>query len=307
MEKETKIKERLKKKQDTAAGEILRRGTRGLRYQAKREGTKVEIAIKKNDGKVTEEALECFIECTGSSDPMLIEHLLAQAQQGIMASYEDQEKVAKTLSAVTTMLRGIGPKDEVEGMLAVQLTVTHNQALEYLALSMSNRLNPEIAPVAVNTATRLMRTFINLIEALIKYRNRNEANQRIRVDHVHVHQGGQAIVGSTVNTLGGRGVRQEMMNQPHVQDFWKEKAAALPLNFRNAKRCCARTRRGTPCLMPAMRNGRCKLHGGKATGAPRENKNAFKHGFYSKSMLERRRQTRLIIAEAKRILTQFKT
>jgi hypothetical protein len=208
VEKKTKIKDRLKQKKDTVAGEILRRGTRGLRYQAQGKGKKVEVVIKRNEGKVTDEVLECFIECTGSSDPMLIAHLLAQAQEGIMVSYEDQEKVAKTLSAVTTMLRGIGPKDEVEGMLAVQLTVTHHQALEYLALSLSNRLNPELAQVAVNTATRLMRTFINLIEALIKYRNRNEANQRIRVDHVHVHQGGQAIVGSTVNHAGGEGVKR---------------------------------------------------------------------------------------------------
>ncbi len=33
------------------------------------------------------------------------------------------------------------------------------------------------------------------------------------------------------------------------------------------QRCGARTRKGTPCQAPAMPNGRCKLHGGKSTGA----------------------------------------
>jgi hypothetical protein len=34
-----------------------------------------------------------------------------------------------------------------------------------------------------------------------------------------------------------------------------------------APRCGARTRRtGCPCRAPAMRNGRCRLHGGKSTG-----------------------------------------
>lgn len=33
------------------------------------------------------------------------------------------------------------------------------------------------------------------------------------------------------------------------------------------EKCEARTRRGTPCQAPAGPNGRCKLHGGKSTGA----------------------------------------
>lgn len=35
---------------------------------------------------------------------------------------------------------------------------------------------------------------------------------------------------------------------------------------RACRRCGARTRRGTRCQAPAMRNGRCRLHGGKSTG-----------------------------------------
>ncbi|MGE0416365.1 MAG: HGGxSTG domain-containing protein [Acetobacteraceae bacterium] len=35
-------------------------------------------------------------------------------------------------------------------------------------------------------------------------------------------------------------------------------------------RCGARTRAGTPCRQPAMRNGRCRLHGGLSTGARTE-------------------------------------
>ena len=30
-----------------------------------------------------------------------------------------------------------------------------------------------------------------------------------------------------------------------------------------------------------MANGRCRMHGGKATGAPKGNRNAWKHGKYS--------------------------
>ena len=33
-----------------------------------------------------------------------------------------------------------------------------------------------------------------------------------------------------------------------------------------AVRCGARTRVGTSCCQPAMRNGRCRMHGGLSTG-----------------------------------------
>ena len=38
-------------------------------------------------------------------------------------------------------------------------------------------------------------------------------------------------------------------------------------DFLSAPRCGAHTRAGTACRQPAMTNGRCRLHGGKSTGA----------------------------------------
>src|SRR5699024_7930616 len=60
-----------------------------------------------------------------------------------------------------------------------------------------------------------------------------------------------------------------MQNKPHVRN-----------------RCGAKTRAGTPCKNGAMANGRCRLHGGKSTGAPPEkmkkNSNARTHGLFAK-------------------------
>jgi hypothetical protein len=47
--------------------------------------------------------------------------------------------------------------------------------------------------------------------------------------------------------------------------------------------CGAKTRRGTACQQPAMRNGRCRLHGGKTPrglASPH-----LKHGRYSQDWL----------------------
>lgn len=50
-------------------------------------------------------------------------------------------------------------------------------------------------------------------------------------------------------------------------------------------RCGARTRAGGSCRSPAVKGKwRCRMHGGaKGSGAPQGNRNAFKHGTYTKA------------------------
>ena len=66
-------------------------------------------------------------------------------------------------------------------------------------------------------------------------------------------------------------------------------------------RCGAKNRAGTPCQQKAgwgtvhVGTGRCKLHGGASTGAPKGNKNALKHGRYTKEAKEERRQIRELL------------
>ncbi|MGB0555140.1 MAG: HGGxSTG domain-containing protein [Alphaproteobacteria bacterium] len=47
-----------------------------------------------------------------------------------------------------------------------------------------------------------------------------------------------------------------------------------------ALRCGARTRKGIPCCIPALRGGRrCRMHGGSASGPSTANRNVWKHGY----------------------------
>ncbi len=54
-----------------------------------------------------------------------------------------------------------------------------------------------------------------------------------------------------------------------------------PMQLAKAPRCGAKTRAGSPCQAPAMPNGRCRMHGGPNPGAPKGNRNAWKHGLRS--------------------------
>ena len=52
------------------------------------------------------------------------------------------------------------------------------------------------------------------------------------------------------------------------------------------KHCGAKTRNGGSCKAPAMKNGRCRVHGGASKGpkTPNTKNNAVKHGFYSDAL-----------------------
>lgn len=54
----------------------------------------------------------------------------------------------------------------------------------------------------------------------------------------------------------------------------------MPL--RRTTPCGARTRAGKPCQQPAMANGRCKMHGGRAPTGPANGN--YKHGRYSQHL-----------------------
>ena len=48
------------------------------------------------------------------------------------------------------------------------------------------------------------------------------------------------------------------------------------------------------------------MHGGaKGSGAPRGNKNALKHGVYTREALERRAQLRDLLREARKVLKEL--
>ena len=72
----------------------------------------------------------------------------------------------------------------------------------------------------------------------------------------------------------------------------------------SSQRCGARTRSGKPCASPAVSGKkRCRMHGGAyGSGAPRGNKNALKHGLYTREAIAQRRQLRQLIRQSRNTL-----
>ena len=97
------------------------------------------------------------------------------------------------VNASLAFIEGAKPRDEIECALVIQMACTHSAAMAVL-----NRLggaagDRTVAAMA-SAAARLLRAYATQVEAL--RRLRNGGSQTLRVEHVHVNEGGQALIGN---------------------------------------------------------------------------------------------------------------
>jgi hypothetical protein len=98
------------------------------------------------------------------------------------------------VNAALAMIEAAAPKDEIEGALAVQMACTHTAAMAVLA-RFGGGGGSEGRVVALGSAVaRLLRAYSTQVEVL--RRLRHGGNQYVRVEHVHVNDGGQAVIGN---------------------------------------------------------------------------------------------------------------
>src|SRR5262245_13916185 len=89
-----------------------------------------------------------------------------------------------------------------EGMMAAQLIAAHNAAMECYRRAMIGEQSFEGRRENLSQANKLSRTYAALLDTLNRHRGKGQ--QKVTVEHVHVHEGGQAIVGN-VESRGGEG------------------------------------------------------------------------------------------------------
>src|SRR5262245_10434442 len=126
--------------------------------------------------------------------------LANQAINSLWRGHSDEATRDKQCQATLAALIGIAPKDELEGMMAAQLVAAHNAAMECYRRAMISEQTFEGRRECLSQANKLGRTYAVLLDALNRHRGKGQ--QKVTVEHVHVHAGGQAVVG-TVETPGG--------------------------------------------------------------------------------------------------------
>jgi hypothetical protein len=97
------------------------------------------------------------------------------------------------VNASLAFIEGAKPRDEVECALVVQMACTHSVTMAVLAaLGGAHGPTRRITAMA-SAAARLVRAYATQVEA--HRRLKSGASQLVRVEHVHVNEGGQAVIG----------------------------------------------------------------------------------------------------------------
>ena len=128
---------------------------------------------------------------TGSDDADFSTILIHQV---VAAQSPDYSVSDEQLNALLAAMAGMKPQDEIEGMLCGQLIATHQAVMECYRRAAISTQSFEGWRESLNQANKLCRTYAALVETLDRHRGKGQ--QRITVEHVNVHAGGQAIVGA---------------------------------------------------------------------------------------------------------------
>jgi|SRR5215211_638052 len=127
-----------------------------------------------------------------------------QTVQTAWLKFSDAEDIKRIRHAIVDALIGIAPRDEFEGMVAAQLVACHNASMECYRRAMLGEQSFEGRRENLSQANKLSRTYATLLECLNRHRSKGQ--QKVTVEHVHVHEGGQAVVGVVDNQ--GRSQRE---------------------------------------------------------------------------------------------------
>jgi hypothetical protein len=154
-----------------------------------------------------------LLKAVGSTDSDFLHGLTNQlVNAGSHGSAADEDGINFMLAVV----KGIEPRDQVEAMLAAQMAAVHMASMTF-ARRLAHVDNLPQQDSASNAFNKLARTFAAQAEALKRYRSGGE--QKMTVQHVHVAEGGQAIVGNVNAPTEGVGAREKSEVQPHALGY----------------------------------------------------------------------------------------
>ena len=213
--------------------------------------------------------------------------LANQTIKTLWLKHSDAENSRQQRHATVDALIGISPKDELEGMIAAQLVACHNASMECYRRAMLGDQTFEGRKENLNSGEQALADLRDAAgspqsasgQGPAEGHGRARPCPRRRPSHRRQCRG------------PGGWVRIEIKGST---------PCTLPMH--RAPRCGAQTRRGSPCQSPAMPNGRCRMHGGTSPGAPKGNRNAWKHGHYSAEAIARRRSLAALIRTALQLI-----
>jgi hypothetical protein len=153
------------------------------------------VATKKTATReqVVEEVIKTACKVTGTQRLDAADRFVAQA--GYALVWPKPKDADDHLIRASAVMAEMAPQNATETMLAIQMIAANDAALLFLRRATFDQQHVEAIDANVLRATRLMRVFTEQLEAMQRLKGK-ACQQRVTVEHVHVHDGGQAIVGA---------------------------------------------------------------------------------------------------------------
>src|SRR5262249_15877064 len=106
------------------------------------------------------------------------------------------------INAALAFIEGFAPRNEMEAALAVQMACTHSAAMSVLGRLGPAKGTEDHACRFAAAAARLLRAYATQFETY--RRMRHGGDQYVGVEHVHINEGAQAVIGNVHPQKSGR-------------------------------------------------------------------------------------------------------
>ncbi len=127
----------------------------------------------------------------GTPSPAVSQHLTGELTSFIQQTDADLEPAT---NAALALIAQIKPKDAVEALLVNQMIAVHTLSMQSAKLALLKDQTLAGVTLYLREVNKLSRTFAAQMAALDKHRGKGQ--QKMTVEHVHVHKGGQAVIGT---------------------------------------------------------------------------------------------------------------
>ena len=153
-----------------------------------------------------------LMRALGTTDFDFYSGLLGQ----LLNASKEKEASETGTNFMLSVIKGIEPRDQTEAMLASQMAAVHMASMTF-ARRLAHVETISQQDSASNAFNKLTRTFAAQMSALKDYRSKGE--QKMTVQHVHVAEGGQAIVGNVNAPAEGVGLPKKPEVQPQALGY----------------------------------------------------------------------------------------
>ena len=170
-----------------------------------------------------------IMDALGTTSPDFVDAEIGRLLKAFQGS--DGTVSQSLFNAALAVVDGIRPRNEMEAMVGIQMAITHALSMKFgAAVLKSEGEHPIMQDSNTLALSRLQRAFTSQVDALANLRR--GGRQKVRVDHVHVYPGAQAIVGNV--THRGRGVSSGNSGQAHASDDKRAIASEASASMRCA-------------------------------------------------------------------------